>query len=124
MKISDAGFLLLGVALNAGAQLGLKSATTITGPIQETKDSLRFSALQLLVLPSFWFALLAYVFSLLVWVIGLSRVPVSQAYPMLSLGYVLTAGMAWFFFGEAVSVMRLSGIGIIIIGVFLVARSS
>jgi multidrug transporter EmrE-like cation transporter len=54
---------------------------------------------------------------------GLSRVEVSIAYPMLSVGYLLNAVAAWYLFGEAVSVTRLVGIGIIIIGVYIVARS-
>jgi multidrug transporter EmrE-like cation transporter len=64
-----------------------------------------------------------YVVSLVVWIMGLSRVEVSIAYPMLSVGYVLNAVAAWYLFGEAVSVTRLVGIGIIIIGVYIVARS-
>ena len=32
--------------------------------------------------------------------VGLSRVPVSQAYPLLSLGYVLNVGLAWWLLGE------------------------
>jgi multidrug transporter EmrE-like cation transporter len=64
-----------------------------------------------------------YVISLVVWILGLSRVEVSIAYPLLSIGYVLNAVAAWYLFGEAVSVTRLVGIGIIIIGVYIVARS-
>jgi multidrug transporter EmrE-like cation transporter len=54
---------------------------------------------------------------------GLSRVPVSVAYPMLSLGYVINAVAAQYIFGEAVTVTRWLGIGFIILGVWLVARS-
>jgi len=54
---------------------------------------------------------------------GLSRVPVSVAYPMLSLGYVINAVAAHYLFGESVSVMRWFGIGFIILGVWLVARN-
>jgi multidrug transporter EmrE-like cation transporter len=54
---------------------------------------------------------------------ALSRVEVSVAYPMLSIGYVVNAGLAWWLFNEAVSPMRLAGIGVIIIGVYLVAKS-
>jgi multidrug transporter EmrE-like cation transporter len=64
-----------------------------------------------------------YVVSVVVWVLGLSRVEVSIAYPMLSVGYVLNAVAAWYLFGEAVSATRLVGIGIIIVGVYIVARS-
>jgi multidrug transporter EmrE-like cation transporter len=48
---------------------------------------------------------------------------VSVAYPMLSIGYVVNAIAAWYLFGEAVTLTRLAGIGIIVLGVFIVARS-
>jgi multidrug transporter EmrE-like cation transporter len=58
-----------------------------------------------------------------VWVIGLSKVPVSIAYPMLSLGYVVNAIAAYYLLGEAVTPLRMAGIGVIIAGVVLVAHS-
>jgi multidrug transporter EmrE-like cation transporter len=42
---------------------------------------------------------------------------------MLSIGYVINAIAAYYLLGEAVTPMRLAGIGVIIIGVFIVARS-
>jgi drug/metabolite transporter (DMT)-like permease len=80
-------------------------------------------ALQLLAVPSLWYALTAYGVSVIVWIVGLSRVPVSQAYPLLSLGYVLNIGLAWWLFGEVPNVQRVAGVGVIIVGVVLVARS-
>jgi multidrug transporter EmrE-like cation transporter len=64
-----------------------------------------------------------YVISVLIWIMALSRVEVSIAYPMLSIGYVVNALAAWYLFGEAVTAQRMVGIGTIIVGVFLVARS-
>jgi multidrug transporter EmrE-like cation transporter len=63
------------------------------------------------------------VVSVAVWIIGLSRVDVSIAYPMLSLGYVVNAIAAWYLFGEVMSVQKLVGIGIILVGVVILARS-
>ena len=123
MKWSDLAWLLLGVALNAGAQLGLKAATSVTGRIETSTASFWSSGQQIATLPVFWLALLAYGVSVLVWIVGLSRVPVSQAYPILSLGYVVTAVLAWPLLGEVVSGQRLVGIGVIIAGVWLVTRS-
>jgi len=80
-------------------------------------------ALDLLVVPSLWYALGAYGLSVVVWLVGLSRVPVSQAYPLLSLGYVLNIGLAWWLLGEAPNAQRVVGIGVIVLGVWLVARS-
>ncbi len=44
-----------------------------------------------------------YAVSLVVWIMALSRVPVSIAYPMLSIGYVVNAVLAYFLFGEAIT---------------------
>ncbi len=74
-------------------------------------------------MPSLWLAIGAYGLSLIVWIVGLSRVPVSQAYPLLSLGYVLNVGLAWWLLGELPNLQRVAGIGVILFGVVLVARS-
>jgi multidrug transporter EmrE-like cation transporter len=42
---------------------------------------------------------------------------------MLSIGYVVNAVLAYYLFGEALTAQKLLGIGFIIIGVWLVARS-
>lgn len=123
MKLTDFAFLLLGVLLNAAAQLGLKAATAVTGPIRGDTGAAMAAAQKLLLVPAFWLALLAYGVSVLTWIVGLSRVPVSQAYPLLSLGYVVTALLAWQLFAEPVSALRWTGIGVIIVGVWLVSRS-
>jgi multidrug transporter EmrE-like cation transporter len=122
MKPADGGWLLLGVALNAAAQLGLKAATRATGIIA-VDSSLWRSGMTLATSTPFWLALCAYGVSVIVWTIGLSRVPVSQAYPVLSLGYVVTALAAWIMLGEALSLTRWVGIGVIMVGVWLVVRS-
>ena len=58
------------------------------------------------------------------WILGLSRVDVSIAYPLLSLGYVLNAAAAWWLFGEAMTPTRLLGMGVIIVGVYILTRSA
>jgi len=123
MKTPVLLLLLLGVLLNALAQLGLKSATASSGAIMLERNSLVAAAGTFLATPVFWAALAAYGLSVIVWVIGLSRVPVSQAYPLLSLGYVLTALGAWALLGETLSVQRMTGIAVIIAGVVLISRS-
>jgi len=123
MKFADFLFLMFGVVLNAAAQLGLKVATAESGPIRGDAVQMLASAQKLLLVPACWLALAAYGISVVTWVVGLSRVPVSQAYPMLSLGYLATAGLASALLNEPVSAMRWTGIGVIIVGVWLVARS-
>jgi drug/metabolite transporter (DMT)-like permease len=123
MKLADFSVLLCGVLLNAFAQLWLKAATRVSGPLLATDVNVMGRAMQLLAVPSLWFALTAYGVSVIVWIVGLSRVPVSQAYPLLSLGYVLNIGLAWWLFGEVPNAQRVIGVAVIIGGVVLVARS-
>ena len=112
MTWSSFGLILTGVLLNAAAQLLLKAGTNAM-PL----------GLRLAIEPHILGGLACYVVSVVVWVIALSRVPVSIAYPMLSIGYVVNAIAAWWLLGEAVTPMRLAGIAIIVVGVFVVARS-
>ena len=123
MKLSDFAWLFCGVLLNALAQLGLKAATRVTGPLVAADSGILQRGLELLSVPSLWLALCAYGLSVIVWLVGLSRVPVSQAYPLLSLGYVINIGLAWWLLGEIPNVQRVAGIAIIIVGVVLVSRS-
>jgi multidrug transporter EmrE-like cation transporter len=123
MKWTDFTWLLAGVVLNSGAQLALKAATRVTGSIDNNAQAVWVSAQRIVTVPVFWLALLAYALSVCVWIVGLSRVPVSQAYPVLSLGYVLAALFAWPLLGEMVSAQRGVGILLVLVGVWVVARS-
>jgi multidrug transporter EmrE-like cation transporter len=123
MSLVSFSLLMLGVLLNATAQLLLKAGTNAVGQFEFSAGNILPVGMKLAFEPHIMGGMLCYVISLVVWIMGLSRVEVSIAYPMLSIGYVLNAIAAWYLFGEAVSVTRLTGIGIIIIGVYIVARS-
>lgn len=116
--------ILTGVLLNAAAQLLLKAGTNALGPLTPAAGE---SYLHLIWhIGTEWHimgGLTAYVFSVAIWILALSKVEVSLAYPMLSIGYVVSAFAGWYFFGEAVTAMRLLGIAVIIAGVTIVARS-
>jgi multidrug transporter EmrE-like cation transporter len=113
----------VGVLLNACAQLALKLGMMRVGPVDFS--SRRPLELAISVLLNVWVlaGLTCYVLSVGLWMVVLSRVEVSFAYPFLSLGYVVTALVAYFYFGENVSTMRISGIGLICVGVAMIARN-
>lgn len=115
--------VLTGVLLNAAAQLLLKAGTTAIGHFDFTLANAVPIGLKVAFEPHIVAGLGCYVVSVVVWILALSRVEVSVAYPMLSLGYVVNAIAAYYLFGESVNAMRLTGIGVIIVGVVLVARS-
>ena len=123
MSAVSLSLLLLGVLLNAGAQLLLKAGTNAVGHFEFTASNVVPVGMKLALQPHILGGVACYVVSLVVWIMGLSRVPVSVAYPMLSVGYVLNAVAAWYLFGESITAQKLIGIGFIIAGVYLVARS-
>jgi len=116
--------LLTGVLLNAAAQLLLKAGTNRVGAFAFTLDNVVPVGMKLAMNPPILAGLACYVVSVVVWILGLSRVPVSVAYPMLSMGYVVNAILAYLLFGESLAMQKVVGIGFIIVGVFLVARSA
>lgn len=123
MTLTVFSLLLTGVMLNATAQLLLKAGTTRIGEFAFSADNIIPIGWQLATQPFIVGGVGCYVISLVVWIMGLSRVPVSIAYPMLSIGYIVSAIAAWYLFGESLTAQKMIGIGFIIIGVYLVAKS-
>lgn len=123
MNLVSASLIFTGVLLNAVAQLLLKAGTNAVGHFAFTAENVWPVGLKLATQPFILAGMVCYGVSLVVWIMALSRVEVSVAYPMLSVGYVLNAIAAWYLFGEAVTPTRLLGIGVIILGVYIVARS-
>jgi multidrug transporter EmrE-like cation transporter len=115
--------LLIAIVLGTCAQLLLKAGTNTVGAFAFTVDNLVPVGTRLALEPRILGGAGCYVVSLAIWIMALSRVEVSVAYPMLSIGFALNALLAWWLLGEAVTPMRMLGIGIIIVGVWLVARS-
>lgn len=123
MSALSFALILAGVLLNAAAQLLLKAGTNAVGHFEFSAANIVPVGLRLALEPFILGGVACYVVSLVVWIMALSRVEVSIAYPMLSIGYVINAVAAWYLFGESLTALRLTGIGFIVVGVFLVARS-
>ena len=115
--------VLAGVLLNATAQLLLKAGTNRVGEFAFTLANVLPIGTRFALSPYIAGGLACYVVSVGVWILALSRVPVSVAYPMLSIGYIVNALAAWWLFGESLTAQKMVGIAFIIAGVFLVARS-
>ena len=123
MTLQTFGFIFTGIMLNALAQLLLKAGTNAVGAIHLESGTLLPTAVKLATQLPILGGLACYVVSLVVWIIGLSRVDVTIAYPLLSIGYIVNAIGAWYFLGEAMSAQRMLAVGVIIVGVALLARS-
>jgi multidrug transporter EmrE-like cation transporter len=124
MKAPQLALVLSGVLLNAIAQLLLKAGAGSLAGVELRPANALLIAGRLVASAPIIAGLACYALSVVLWILALVRVEVSVAYPMLSLGYVVNAVAAWWLFGENLSGARLAGIGVILVGVWLVARSS
>ena len=123
MKLAEFALIICGVLLNAFAQLLLKSGVRQLGHFEFSMSNVWPVGSALATNFPILVGLSFYLVSVVVWILALSRVEVSMAYPMLSIGYIVNAGLAWYLFQEAVGPQRLVGIAVIIVGVIIVARS-
>ena len=116
--------ILFGVLLNAAAQLALKQGMRQIGHFDFVVQNIGHVFFAVAANAYIWAGLCCYVVSVGIWLLVLSRVEVSYAYPFLSVGYIVTACAGWFFFQENLSITRLLGIVVICFGVWLITRSA
>ena len=116
--------ILLGVFLNASAQLSLKQGMRTVGHFAFSIENIMPIGTKVALNPFVLTGLLCYVVSVIVWLMALSRVDVSYAYPLLSVGYIVTALAGQIFFGETLVPVRWAGILVICLGVYLITRSA
>jgi drug/metabolite transporter (DMT)-like permease len=67
--------------------------------------------------------LVLYIASSGLWLLILARADVSFAFPLVSMGFVLTVAYAHFVLHEPVGLIRLAGVALIVVGVMFISRS-
>lgn len=116
-------YIFLCVVLNVISQLLLKTGMNTIGHFQLEANSLLNTTIKIATNPNIIIGLLLYGLSFALWLVALSRLDVSIAYPLLSIGYIIMPFVAYLFLGEVLSILRITGICIIIAGVYIVSKS-
>lgn len=121
MSIKILTMILLSVGLSALAQIAMKAG--ITGASPQSSASVLGSYIAMLTAPKVLLGLACYGLGALIWLRVLSMMDVSQAYPFVALGFVLTMALGFLLLGETPHPTRLAGAGFIMVGVFLVGMN-
>ncbi len=117
--------VLTSVVLSALAQIILKSGMAASAI--QTSLTTQSGILVVTTIFSSWrilAGLSVYFLSAAVWLLVLSRMDVSLAYPFVGLGFVITMLLGWLVRGEILSLNRVTGTLLIVTGIFFVARSA
>ncbi len=111
--------LLIAVSITVTGELSLKHGMNRVGVFDFSLTAFWRTFTNPFVLLGFALVFLGSLF----WLGVISRVPLSYAYPLLSLGYVLTVLASRILLGETVPLRRWLGVLVIVVGVILVAGS-
>ncbi|MBW0171692.1 MAG: EamA family transporter [Hydrogenophaga sp.] len=116
MKSVALGLALFCVLLSSAAQIAMKRG--MGAPAAADVGSIYLQALSS---PMVWLGLMLYGASAVLWLWVLSRLDVSVAYPLVSLGFVVTLALGVLWLGEPFSWLRVAGCTLIVVGVSLLA---
>ena len=119
-------FLLIVVSsiLGVSGQIFLKLGVESRGAIRLSDPAVIFqSVIQVFTAPFIWVGLACYGLATVVWIIVLSRLDVSLAYPLIALNFVLVPILGWFFLGEQIPSGRWIGVMVILVGVTIISRT-
>lgn len=121
---STFALLLVAICLTVTGELLLKTGMNRHGELNVSLSTLVPTAVKLFTSP--WVVGgFVFVFSgALFWLAVLSRWNLSVAYPMLSISYIIGIAASVFILKEKVGPFQLLGVLVIIVGVFLVSRST
>jgi multidrug transporter EmrE-like cation transporter len=122
--INPKWLIWVSVLLSAVAQIFLKTGMTRLRGRKSGKERSAFS----LVLGALgeifvWFWAFSFVVALILWIVGLQKVDLSYAYPLVSGGYVLVTVLAALFLREKVPGNRWFALTLICLGVWLISAS-
>ena len=111
--------ILASVALASFGQIAMKKGMNAVGSLQ-LQDLLSKKLLTIATQPFVAIGFLIYLLSAGIWLVVLSNADVSYAYPLVGLGYIVTAALAYLFFGEQFTLFKALGIVMIMSGAFVV----
>ena len=118
------GLALFCVCLTAAAQVLLKMGMSSPAIQQAMANGMRSVYWLALTSPLIWGGMICFGASAGLWLLVLGKLEVSMAYPLISLGVVLTTLAGIFILGESVSIYKLLGVSLVIAGVLVLSVKS
>lgn len=116
--------VLVSVAFSVAGQLTLRSAMDRVGFIGRAEVSTPLTtASRVAKEPLLWIGLFLFGISAIFWLVVLSRVPLSVAYPFVGLSYILIVAFSHFVLDEGVPLLRWVGVVVVATGIVIVGLS-
>jgi multidrug transporter EmrE-like cation transporter len=113
--------ILVSVGCTSLAQISLKHGMSVES-VQAALTGGRLMPILVAVStsPMVWIGLFLYGFSAVVWLFVLAKLPVSVAYSFVALGFLLTMSLGCVVLGEPLTLRKLAGTALVMLGITLV----
>jgi multidrug transporter EmrE-like cation transporter len=116
--------VLICVLAGAAGQILWKHGMSNLDEINGARDLIQIQTIYNIFTDKYVFlGTILYGIALILWLGAMSTLEISFMYPMLSMGYVITAIFAFAFLGEQVGSIRWLGIALVVVGCFLITKS-
>lgn len=124
MGVYNFFLVLSAVLLGSTGQLFLKNGVNKVGQFNQLNEGVFSLFIRIFSQPSVLIGVSLYVISFFVWLFAISKVDISQAYPMLAIGLAANAIGAHFILGEPLGAFKITGIFFIAIGTYFIAQNA
>jgi len=114
-------FVLICIVFNVSGQFTLKVGMNRFGEIA-VDQHLPLTMLKVLMLPTTLLGMSFYIVGSIAWLIALSKIDLSVAYPMLSIGYIIVMIISFLFLNESLTITKIFGTLMIVGGIFFISR--
>lgn len=120
----ELGLVVVSVCFAVAGQVTLKAAMDRFGPIGEAQLSTPLHTIaRAAQQPLLWAGLALFGISAVFWLVVLSRVPLSIAYPLVGMSYILVVLIARIVLHERVPALRWVGVVVVAVGIAVIGAS-
>ncbi len=121
--ILNHSYIFLSIVFAVSSQLIIKwKMSAVIMPDTSILDKFTF-AFTMLFNPYIMLSIIFTLLSGLSWMIAMTKFEISYAYPFTILGLIFVTIFSVLFFGESINLSKIVGIGLVVLGIFIISRS-
>jgi len=120
-KMHGLVYVIISACFNVFGQYSMKQGMRKFGEVT-FDDNILMTIAKMFLMPNVLIGLVFYAISTVFWLIALSKIELSVAYPMLSIGYILLMVLSYFLLNETITTYKVIGTLLIVAGITLISR--
>lgn len=121
-RLLDHVFIFLTIVFTVYSQLTMRWQVTLAGPLPADTPGKISYIFNVLLNPWVLSGIFATLLAGVSWMLTMTKFEISYAYPFVSLNYILVLLSGFFLFNETLSVAKLLGSALVIIGIIIIAK--